>query len=85
MACGLLAYLPHISHQLSEEDRHLVMFAVLMTGVPALCIFMGTLAGYIAMGFLVQARNAMRRQDAGCSRLPCKQLLVRIVGLITER
>jgi hypothetical protein len=57
MACGLLAYLNHISHQLSEEDRYLVMFAVLMTGVLALCTFMGTLAGYIAMGFLGSARE----------------------------
>src|SRR5262245_6716320 len=57
IACGLLTYLPHISHQLSEEERHLAMFAVLMTGVPALSIFMGTLAGYIAMGFLRSARS----------------------------
>ena len=57
MACGLLVYLRHISQQLGDEDRHLVMFAVLITGVPALCIFTGTLAGYIGMGFLGSVRE----------------------------
>jgi glycerol-3-phosphate acyltransferase PlsY len=52
MSCTLLAYLPHISQQLSEEDRHLALFVVFFAAVPALCIFLGTLAGYIAMGFL---------------------------------
>jgi hypothetical protein len=47
MSCALLAYLPHISQQLSEEDRHLSLF-----GVPALCIFLGSLASCIAMVFL---------------------------------
>ena len=51
MSCGLLAYLPHLSHQLSEEDRHLALLVVFITGVPALCTFMGTVAGYIALGF----------------------------------
>jgi hypothetical protein len=51
-SCALLAYLPHISRPLSEEDRHLALFVVFFAGVPALCIFLGTLAGYIAMGFL---------------------------------
>jgi hypothetical protein len=52
MSCALLAYLPHISQQLSEEDRHLSLFVEFIAGVPALCIFLGSLASYIAMGFL---------------------------------
>jgi len=50
MSCGLLAYLPHISEQSSEEERHLALFVVFATGVPALCTFMGTVAGYIGIG-----------------------------------
>jgi hypothetical protein len=55
MSCGLLAYLlqSNISQQLSEDDRYLALSAVFFTGVPALCIFVGNLAGYIAMGFRV--------------------------------
>ena len=51
MSCGGLAYLAHVA-ELSGEDKRLAMAGLLMTGVPALCIFLGTLAGYIAMGFL---------------------------------
>ena len=57
MACALLAYLPHISEQLSEEERYLSLFVVFFSGIPALGIFLGTLAGYIAMGFLRNARD----------------------------
>jgi hypothetical protein len=52
MSCALLAYLPHISQQLSEEDRPLSLFVEFIAGVPALCIFLGSLASYIAMVFL---------------------------------
>src|SRR5262245_28773685 len=54
MACGLLAY---FRYMLSEEDTYLALFVVFFVGVPALCIFLGTLAGYIAMGFLGLARE----------------------------
>jgi hypothetical protein len=59
MSCGLLAYVPHIAPHLSlsEEERHLAMFVVFITGVPALCTFMGNLVGYIAMGFLGSAHE----------------------------
>src|SRR5262245_26840173 len=57
MSCALLAYLPHISEQLSEEAKYLSLFVVFFAGVPALCIFLGTLAGYIAMGFLGLTHN----------------------------
>jgi hypothetical protein len=50
MSCGLWAYLPHISQQLSEGDKHVALFVVFMTGVPALCTFVGIVAGYVAMG-----------------------------------
>src|SRR5262245_5655556 len=52
MSCGLLAYLPQISQPLSENDRYLALSVVFFTGMPAVCIFLGNLAGYIAMGFL---------------------------------
>jgi len=57
MSCALLAYLPHISEQLSEEDNSLSLSVVFFAGVPALCIFLGTFAGYIAMGFLGLAQE----------------------------
>src|SRR5262245_50003453 len=57
ISCALLAYLPHISAQLSEEDKHLSLFVVFFAAVPALCIFLGTLAGYVAMGFLGLAQD----------------------------
>jgi hypothetical protein len=51
ISCGLLAHVAHVS-ELSGEDARLAWFGIFITGVPALCTFMGTLAGYIAMGFL---------------------------------
>jgi len=57
MACALWTYLPRISLQLSEEERHLTMFVVFIAGVPALFIYLGTLAGYIAMGFIGSAHE----------------------------
>ena len=51
ISCGLFAYAARFA-ELSGEDKRLAMAGLLMTGVPALCIFLGTLAGYIAMGFL---------------------------------
>jgi hypothetical protein len=50
MSCGFLFW-PHVS-ELSGEDNRLAMAASVFTGVPALCVFLGNLAGYIAMGFL---------------------------------
>jgi len=60
MSCGLLAYLPHISQQLTEDDRHLALFVVFLTGMPAVCVFLGTLAGYIAMASLRSAERDKR-------------------------
>jgi hypothetical protein len=56
LSCAGLAYLAHVS-ELSGEDKRLAMAGLLMAGVPALCTFMGTFAGYIAMGFLGSAHE----------------------------
>src|SRR5262245_11852205 len=50
-SCVLLAYVARFS-ELSGEDTHLAWFGITAAGVPALCTFLGTFAGYIAMGFL---------------------------------
>jgi hypothetical protein len=50
MSCGGFAYVTHVS-ELSGEDTRLAWFGISIAGMPALCTFMGTLAGYIAMGF----------------------------------
>jgi len=57
MACALLVYLPRVSQQLSEAERYLSMFVVVIVGVPALLIFLGTLAGYLAMAFFGAAHE----------------------------
>ena len=56
ISCALLAYVARFS-ELSREDTYLAWFGTIAAGVPALCIFLGSLAGYIAMGFLGSARE----------------------------
>ena len=56
MSCGLLAYVTQLAG-LSREDTHLAWFGILFTGVLSLSIFLGTLAGYIVMGFLRNAKE----------------------------
>jgi hypothetical protein len=51
ISCGLLAYIARFP-PLSGEDGRLAMAGLFFVGVPALCTFLGTFAGYIAMGFL---------------------------------
>jgi hypothetical protein len=48
LSCGLFAYAVH-APGLSGEDARLAWFGAFIAGVPALCIFMGNLVGYIAM------------------------------------
>jgi hypothetical protein len=43
LSCGFFAW---------QEDKRLALFLLFTPGVPALCIFLGTLAGYIAIGSL---------------------------------
>jgi len=51
MSCGLLVWLSYVS-ELSGEDKRFALAGIVIMGMPALCIFLGTFAGYIAMGFL---------------------------------
>jgi len=50
-SCGLLVWLFHVS-ELSGEDKRFAVAGIVIMGMPALCIFLGTFGGYIAMGFL---------------------------------
>jgi hypothetical protein len=54
MSCGFFA------SALSGEDKRLALFILFIPGVPTLCTFLGTLAGYIAMGFLRNAKDQER-------------------------
>jgi len=56
MSCGFFVWLAHVS-ELSGEDKRLASFLLIIPGVAALCIFLGTLAGYIAVGFLRNAKD----------------------------
>src|SRR5262245_12994001 len=56
MSCGLLAYVTQLAG-MHREDTHLAWFGIFFMGVPSLCIFLGTLAGYIAMGFPRHAKD----------------------------
>jgi hypothetical protein len=49
LATGLLAAASHFPELRGEEPR-LFLAAVMLMGVPALCLFPGVLVGYIAMG-----------------------------------
>ena len=51
MSWGFVAWHAHVP-ELSGEDKRLPLFLLIIPGTPALCIFLGTLAGYIAMRFL---------------------------------
>ena len=54
MSCGLLASINQVA---GTEDTHLAWFGIFLAGVPSLCVFVGTLAGHIAMGFLGLSRK----------------------------
>jgi hypothetical protein len=60
LSCGFFAWLAH-DFELSGEDKRLALFILFIPGVPALCTFLGTLVGYIAMGFLRNAKEQERR------------------------
>ena len=60
MSCGFFAWLAHDDSGLNGEDKRLAMFILFIPGVPALCTFLGTLAGYISMGFVRNAKDRER-------------------------
>lgn len=60
MSCGLLAYINQVG---AREDTHLAWFGIFLAGVPSLCAFVGTLAGYIAIGFLAYRARTIDRQQ----------------------
>lgn len=55
-SCGLLVWFSHVS-KLSGEDKRFALAGIVIMGMPALCVFLGSLVGYIAMGFLGSGRE----------------------------